>query len=62
MAHTVFHIEDESPEFQSEVFRLIGLAAEAGIQLTPLDFRNVQDQPELDGVPADQWVEAMTMD
>lgn len=58
----VFHIADETDAFQAEVYRIIGLAAEAGIQLTTLDFCNDDGdgQPTLDGMDADEWIDAMT--
>lgn len=34
----------------------------AGVTLDPGDIDWVQDEPEIDGMPADQWVDAMTMD
>jgi hypothetical protein len=62
MSHTVFHIEDETTEFQAQVWKLISKAADAGIQLTPLDFRNDDGFPTLDGMDATEWVGAMTGD
>jgi hypothetical protein len=62
MAHTVFHIENETPEFQAKVYALITKAADAGIQLTTLDFVNDDGFPTLDGMDATEWVGAMTGD
>lgn len=59
-AHTVFHIEDESDAIQAELWRLVGRCADAGIQMTPLDFVSDGKSLTVDGMPADQWVEAMT--
>lgn len=58
MAHTVFHIENESPEFQAEVYKIIGLAADAGIQLTTLDFVNDGEMPTVSGMDAHEWLDA----
>jgi hypothetical protein len=60
MAHTVFHIEDEPAAFQAKVYKMIGQAADAGIQLTTLDFTNDDGIPQLDGMDAEQWIDAMT--
>jgi len=45
-----------------EVAALIERAARSGIELKVSDFRVVDGGLTLDGVPADQWVDAMTMD
>ena len=58
----VFHIEDETGAFQSEVYNVITQAASAGIQLTTLDFVNDDGVPTLDGMPAFEWLDAMTME
>lgn len=59
---TIFHIEDQPQSVQDHVYRLIGKCAEHGIQLTHLDFVVVEGRfLTLDGMDADQWVDAMTM-
>ena len=59
MSHTIFHIEDEPQKIQNKVYRLIQKAADAGIQLTPLDFTAHGDDLSLDGMDADEWIYAM---
>lgn len=45
------------------VHRLMVTALVAGIPLTVEDFEDADsDEPLLDGMPADQWLEAMSMD
>lgn len=41
---------------------IIAKAALHGIELTPADFIDYGDGPTLDGMDADEWLEAMTMD
>jgi hypothetical protein len=60
MAHTVFHIEDETPEFQAKVYKVISQAADEGIQLTTTDFVNDDEAPQLDGMDAEFWLAALT--
>lgn len=59
-AHTVFHIEDEPDAIQAELWRLVKQCADAGIQMTPLNFVSDGESLTVDGMPAYQWVEAMT--
>lgn len=62
MGKTVFHPEDLSSETSREMYRLITVAGQAGVQLTHLDFAvDREGFLSLDGMPADQWVDAMTM-
>lgn len=61
MGKTIFHIEDQPQAVQDEVYRLIKLCADAGIQMTHLDFCVDSDgYLTLDGMDAAEWVEAMT--
>lgn len=59
MAHTIFHIEDEPQSVQDAVYALITRAADAGIQLTPLDFTVDGGAPQLDGMDAGEWIYAV---
>jgi hypothetical protein len=60
MAHFVAHIEDETEAFQAKVYKIINQAAEAGIQLTTMDFYNDDEIPQLDGLDAGEWIDAVT--
>lgn len=46
--------------WMKEVAMIIEEAAEHDIELTLADFRREGDFLTLDGMPADQWLEAMT--
>lgn len=43
------------------VHRLLVTALVAGIPLTAADIEE-DDEPTIDGMPAEQWLDAMTMD
>lgn len=61
MAHTVFHIEDETKEVQTRIYSFIGEAAQHGIQLTHMNFTvNDIGTLRIDGVPPGEWIDAMT--
>jgi ribosomal protein S12 methylthiotransferase accessory factor YcaO len=59
MGHTVFHIEDETAEFQALVYAAISRAAEYGIQLTPMDFTNNDGVPCIDAADAGEWIDTI---
>lgn len=55
----IWHIEDEPASFQNKVWALIAQAEESGIQLTPLDFCELDGLPTIDGMYAPDWLNAM---
>lgn len=66
----MFHIEDQPQEVQDSVYALISKAEESGIQLTTLDIDAVAWTSHgssghdlfVDGMNAEEWLEAMTQD
>lgn len=63
MVRQIFHIEDESPVVQVQVYRSIREAEYLGIQLTHLDFTvDGEGFVFLDALAPSDWLEAMRME